>query len=390
MRNILLDTDIGPDCDDAAAVALACIHARMGKCRILGIGHCTSNPYGAGAADVLCRAYGLEVPVGTYGGAGFLDGENCRLYNEYLATHYENRYTDTAPEEVVSMYRRILSRQKDGSVEMIAIGPLNNLSDLLDSGPDAVSCLTGRELVRKKVGKLTVMGGAFRQKDPAVNARAEKEFGKPIGQKEEFNIVSRVEAARNVAEHWPTPKDFVGFEAGLFLIGRRFSRELPEDHPLRVAYRLFSKTGERYVWDIITVDHALNPDSERYRLSEAGRISFDTAGRTCWTPDPKGTDHFVEVNQDENIIAEELDALLSSVPERSTIMNCKLTYTKPVTRWDEAIPLGCGQNGALIWGGPDHLRFSLDRTDIWDVSTPHNTDRPGFYLPAVDRTGPCG
>ena len=35
--------------------------------------------------------------------------------------------------------------------------------------------------------------------------------------------------------------------------------------------------------------------------------------------------------------------------------------------WDEAIPLGNGNLGALIWEKEGKLRFSLDRSDLWDL-----------------------
>jgi len=35
-------------------------------------------------------------------------------------------------------------------------------------------------------------------------------------------------------------------------------------------------------------------------------------------------------------------------------------------RWDEAIPLGNGMLGALVWQRQDKLRLSLDRADLWD------------------------
>lgn len=35
-------------------------------------------------------------------------------------------------------------------------------------------------------------------------------------------------------------------------------------------------------------------------------------------------------------------------------------------RWDEAIPLGNGTLGALVWQKGDNLRLSLDRADLWD------------------------
>ena len=43
-----------------------------------------------------------------------------------------------------------------------------------------------------------------------------------------------------------------------------------------------------------------------------------------------------------------------------------LSFKKTVTLWDEAIPLGAGMTGCLIWGDGEPLKLSLDRGDIWD------------------------
>ena len=43
-----------------------------------------------------------------------------------------------------------------------------------------------------------------------------------------------------------------------------------------------------------------------------------------------------------------------------------LKFDKLADRWDEAIPLGNGQIGALIWKKDNTLRYSLDRADLWD------------------------
>ena len=44
--------------------------------------------------------------------------------------------------------------------------------------------------------------------------------------------------------------------------------------------------------------------------------------------------------------------------------------------WDEAIPVGNGMLGALIWEKGGRLRFSLDRADLWDLRPMENLDRP--------------
>ncbi|RDC58345.1 hypothetical protein DU508_05275 [Pedobacter chinensis] len=43
-----------------------------------------------------------------------------------------------------------------------------------------------------------------------------------------------------------------------------------------------------------------------------------------------------------------------------------LSFDKLATRWDEAMPLGNGMLGVLIWEKNAKLRLSLDRADLWD------------------------
>lgn len=47
-------------------------------------------------------------------------------------------------------------------------------------------------------------------------------------------------------------------------------------------------------------------------------------------------------------------------------MNTVYKWEKSISQWDEAVPLGSGKCGCLCWGAPQEMRFSLDRTDIWD------------------------
>lgn len=43
-----------------------------------------------------------------------------------------------------------------------------------------------------------------------------------------------------------------------------------------------------------------------------------------------------------------------------------LSFTKLANKWDEAMPLGNGMLGALVWEKNQKLRLSLDRADLWD------------------------
>ncbi|QJD87118.1 glycosyl hydrolase family 95 catalytic domain-containing protein [Cohnella herbarum] len=44
-----------------------------------------------------------------------------------------------------------------------------------------------------------------------------------------------------------------------------------------------------------------------------------------------------------------------------------LSFHEPIDRWDEALPLGNGLTGCLVWGNGDPIRLSLDRADLWDT-----------------------
>jgi alpha-L-fucosidase 2 len=55
-----------------------------------------------------------------------------------------------------------------------------------------------------------------------------------------------------------------------------------------------------------------------------------------------------------------------------------LHFSNLPQRWDEAIPLGNGIIGALVWQNGHQLRFSLDRADLWDLRPMKGLHRPEF------------
>lgn len=57
----------------------------------------------------------------------------------------------------------------------------------------------------------------------------------------------------------------------------------------------------------------------------------------------------------------------------------KLKIDKTIKEWDEALPLGNGDLGCLIWNESDKLRFSLDKGGIWDCSNPPENQEDFTY-----------
>ncbi len=69
-------------------------------------------------------------------------------------------------------------------------------------------------------------------------------------------------------------------------------------------------------------------------------------------------------------------SLLACKPENETVVSSHtlLSYVKLAATWDEAIPLGNGILGCLVWENEGKLRFSLDRVDLWDLRPMANID----------------
>jgi inosine-uridine nucleoside N-ribohydrolase len=223
---IILDTDLGPDSDDAGALAVLHALSMKGEAEILAIMCSTKNPWCAPCADAINTYYHRpDIPVGTLKGEGSMGGSEewyGDSFNGYIAGYFENdiRHGEYAP-DAVRLYREILVSQPGTSVHIVVTGPLTNIRDLLVSKADHSSELNGRDLILQKVKYLSVMGGKY-----------------PAGSESNFMVDPR--ATKYVVENWPTPIMFSGYEIGEELLtGQGLDEATPEDNPVRLAYHLW-------------------------------------------------------------------------------------------------------------------------------------------------------
>ena len=63
-----------------------------------------------------------------------------------------------------------------------------------------------------------------------------------------------------------------------------------------------------------------------------------------------------------------------------------LWYRQPATNWLQAMPVGNGMIGAMVFGGVPQERIALNESSFWS-GRPHNYDNPEAfkYFPQIDR-----
>ncbi len=61
-----------------------------------------------------------------------------------------------------------------------------------------------------------------------------------------------------------------------------------------------------------------------------------------------------------------LSFLMISFVSKGQEKKHNLIFDSLPTRWDEALPIGNGMLGALVWNKDGNLRFSLDQAELWD------------------------
>jgi hypothetical protein len=84
--------------------------------------------------------------------------------------------------------------------------------------------------------------------------------------------------------------------------------------------------------------------------------------------------------------AAETPASLFTVDYKSLVSRADLTYTRPVDRSEEGLPVGNGRMGSLVWTAPDALKFQINRVDVFAAGC--NTR--AFPPAGSDYAGGCG
>ncbi len=291
LRKVILDTDLGPDCDDCGALAILDWYHKQGKAELLGVVHCTSDVQSVNVIAAINEWFGVNVPIGQTEKKGFFDAPEYWKYTKPMSDEYLKTHPAVGYESAVPMMRRLLAENRD--VTLVCIGFLSNLSDLLKSEGDEISPLTGIELVKQSVSSVVCMGGFF---EPPYN--------------KEFNINGDIPAAQYVTEHCPVPMVWCGFEASVNVITGATLGACDDAYPVKQAYGLYlDNTYLRPSWDLVTVYYALEPELEEWIVSEECKVRFNDDATTS-VSEGMGA-RFVRYS-DERELEKKLDEILAS------------------------------------------------------------------------------
>lgn len=311
---LIFDTDIGNDVDDV--LALGMIHALedRGDCELLTVTITKDNPLAASFTDAVNTFYGRgNIPIGICkSGVTPAKGKFNVLAekkdNGKLRYPHDLKDPKQIP-DAVTVLRTALAGAKDHSVVIAQVGFSTNLANLLKSPGDKISPLTGEELVKQKVKLLSVMAGAF-EKIP--------HKGKMVDHRE-YNVVKDIPAAQKLAQGWPTPIVWSGFEIGLSVAYPHESIE--EDynytahHPLAEAYVLYNPPPhDRPTWDLTSVLYAVFPHRGYFDLSEVGTVTVQKDGLTTFEKTDQGRHQYLKLNELQRARLVEALVQLSSQP----------------------------------------------------------------------------
>lgn len=254
-------------------------------CRLLGVVVDREGEANADFADVMNTYFGHpNVPIGLVRDCI----KNPRVWIDYAHVAYMTEADGTTPmfprtidrpgmrPDGYQLYRRLLSLQSDHSVSIVSTGFVTSLAQLLQSGADEYSSLSGVELVRQKVKCIYLQGGVFGDAEES-----------------DFNFAQGITFAQTFFDLWPKEVDMVFSPMEVGQAVEYTPEQVIADvswtdrHPIKQVYMTCDcNTGQR-MWDPMCVIQAVEGDA-LFSLSERGTISITPQALTIFTPSATG------------------------------------------------------------------------------------------------------
>lgn len=304
---VIIDTDFATDVGDLGAIGTACALHRLGRLNILGITCGTSIDKGPGGIDAVCTYFNVSPypSISTWKGASFLG--TAQTWTSYLYDNYSHPnggLASTWPNGTSEM-RRLLASRSSADVVIIALGPLNTMSALLQSTADGYSALSGSALIAAKCKTLYVMGGYY-----------------PTSASIEWNFQQDPTSANYVVANWPTPIVFHGFAVGNTVKnGVTLATNKPVGNLLRATYNASTYTAGREAWDDLTVLSVANLNAGFTLTRGTNSVNASTGVNTFTANASSGSHYYVTKTATDAMLQAQLNSLLEADPAASPVLS---------------------------------------------------------------------
>ncbi|MGN1479798.1 MAG: hypothetical protein ACI4XH_08525 [Acutalibacteraceae bacterium] len=265
MRSFILGTDWWDDCDDAVALRILARAHKSGEIQLKAVGINACMEYSAASLEGFLNSEGVcDIPIGIDLEA--IDFFGNPPYQKRLSRLCSQYHSNSDAEDAVRLYRRIIA-ESESALEIIEIGFLQVIAEVIKSHPDDISPKSGLDLIKEKVSKVWVMAGDW-SKDGGV----ENNFAR--------NARAR-EAAAYFCDNCPVPVTFLGFEIGADVIT---GGNLAENDVLHQVLCDHGSSNGRYSWDPMLALTAL--------IGDENLAGYYTVSGTASVDSDSGANHF--------------------------------------------------------------------------------------------------
>lgn len=349
---IILDSDIGGDGDDIGDVVLLHKLADMGLCNIVGMTFSVDIPYGAPALQAFNTYYGRpEIPVASTRNK-WVWAYDC--FDQFLVERFPNTMRHaTNAQDSVRYYREVLAKAAPRSLIIFEASVIMSLYDLMLSGPDDISPLTGEELLNQKVKVMAVAAGDY-----------------PSGT--EFYFKHMPVSSTYLVNRLKCPILFTGDSFGFYIrTGHltQLQQLIPTDSIMRAAFEEYYRpTGARFreAWSQMLLWHLVvgqGPTGQKLFDVERGGYNFvDATGGNGWRSDKARSSqgYLVPVARESDIVAT-LTALMYLPPKA-----LPLPYDPHVNLFAQLVESNGGSVSQATLVALDEYVKALKSDGTWD------------------------
>ena len=317
---LIIDTDLGFDCDDAGALALANLFQNGSILQIVSVTHSVNKQIGGRAVKAINEYYGNpNIPIGIaeryaidvdcffdefyakFEPADNFSGwkEKPSFYKLLKALKIEQYNQDVVFSTAREVIVKALMESPTHGTTFLCIGQANNLADMMDGTRIPGQNFSYRELLLEKTDKIVMMCGNF-------SNYGEKYLCGDLYWKGEFNVLLDIKSAQKVFTLSEVPIYVLDFNQGSeVLTGKGLKGQ--EKNPVYQMYRAFR--GDSLAsssWDVLALLYASGKYTELFDCSKCGKVQIDNNGKSTFQVGG-GSHYLIALNRPSHVYEEVID-----------------------------------------------------------------------------------